>query len=98
MKKKIINKRVNGDSEELHALKGFKVLAVGNGTIGEGVDGVMYRTYKLLRGSSTYNTEEMARLIDGLITSCKEAGMTDAAIATPDEKRLLKERYGVDIG
>ena len=35
MKKKIINKRVNGDSEELHALKGFKVLAVGNGTIGE---------------------------------------------------------------
>ena len=25
MKKKIINKRVNGDSEELHALKGFKV-------------------------------------------------------------------------
>ena len=35
MKKKIINKRVNGDSEELHALKGFKVLAVGNGIIGE---------------------------------------------------------------
>ena len=35
MKKKIINKRVNGDSEELHALKGFKVLDVGNGTIGE---------------------------------------------------------------
>ena len=27
--------KVNGDSEELHALKGFKVLAVGNGTIGE---------------------------------------------------------------
>lgn len=35
MKKKIINKRVNGDSEELHALKCFKVLAVDNGTIGE---------------------------------------------------------------
>ena len=27
--------KVNGDSEELHALKGFKVLAVGIGTIGE---------------------------------------------------------------
>lgn len=35
MKKKIVDKRINGDSEELHALKGFKVLAVGNGTIGE---------------------------------------------------------------
>lgn len=35
MEKKIVNKRINGDSEELHALKGFKVLAVGNGTIGD---------------------------------------------------------------
>lgn len=64
----------------------------------EGNDGVMYRTYKLLRGSSTYNSEEMARLINGLIGCCKDAGIPDAEIATPDEKRLLKERYGVDIG
>jgi hypothetical protein len=35
MKKNIVDKRINGDSEELHALKGFNVLAVGNGTIGE---------------------------------------------------------------
>ena len=64
----------------------------------EGKDGVMYRTYKLLRGSHTYDTAEMSRLIDGLITRCKEAGIPDTEIATPDEKRLLKERYGVDIG
>ena len=64
----------------------------------EGNDGVMYRTYKLLRGSSTYNTEEMARLISGLIEQCKEAGIPDAEIASPNEKRILKERYGVDIG
>lgn len=63
----------------------------------EGNDGVMYRTYKLLRGSHTYNTEEMARLIDGMITLCKEAGIPDAEIATPDEKRLLEERYGVTL-
>lgn len=35
MEKKIVNNRINGDSEELHALKGFKVLSVCNGTIGE---------------------------------------------------------------
>ena len=63
----------------------------------EGKDRVMYRTYKLLRGSHTYNTEEMSRLIDGMITMCKEAGIPDAEIATPDEKRLLKEKYGVEI-
>lgn len=64
----------------------------------EGNDGIMYRTYKLLRGSHTFNSVEMARLIDGLIGCCKDAGIPDAEIATPDEKRLLKERYGVDIG
>ncbi len=64
----------------------------------EGLDGVVYRTYKLLRGSHTYNTEEMARLIDGLISECKDAGIPDAEIASPDEKRILKERYGVDLG
>lgn len=64
----------------------------------EGNDGIMYRTYKLLRGSHSYNTEEMARLIDGAITQCKEAGIPDADIASPDEKRILKERYGVDFG
>lgn len=32
---KLNHEKVNGDSEELHALKGFKVLSVGNGTIGE---------------------------------------------------------------
>ena len=63
----------------------------------EGNDGIMYRTYKLLRGSHTFNTEEMARLIDGLIEGCKDAGIPDAEIATPDEKRLLKERYGVEL-
>ncbi|MCI6464732.1 MAG: hypothetical protein MSA90_04610 [Faecalicatena sp.] len=63
-----------------------------------GKDGIIYRTYRLLRGSHTYNTEEMARLIDGLITLCKDAGISDSEIATPDERRILKERYGVEIG
>lgn len=63
----------------------------------EGNDGITYRTYKLLRGSHTYNSEEMARLIDGLVISCKEAGIPDFEIATPDEKRILKEKYGVKL-
>lgn len=60
-------------------------------------DGKMYRTYVLIRGSSMYNTEEMARLINGLISECKDAGMSDAEIATPNEKRLLKEKYNVNL-
>lgn len=60
-------------------------------------DGKPYRTHILMRGSSSFNTEEMARLIDGLITECKEAKIPDREIATPDERRLLKEKYGVDL-
>ena len=60
-------------------------------------DGSIKRKYRLLRGSHTYNTEEMSRLISGIITMCKEAGIPDAEIATPDEKRMLEERYGVKL-
>lgn len=63
-----------------------------------GNDGVMYRTYRLLRGSRTYDTKEMSRLIDGLITCCKEAGIPETEIASPNEKEILKERYGVNFG
>lgn len=63
----------------------------------EGNDGVMYRTYQMLRGSHTYNTEEMSRLISGIISECKAAGIPDAQIATPDEKAQLKEKYGVEL-
>ena len=52
----------------------------------------------MLRGSHTYNTEEMSKLIDGLIAECRNVGIPDAEIASPEEKRLLKERYGVDLG
>lgn len=50
------------------------------------------------RGSHEYDTAEMARLIDGLIVSCREAGIPETEIASPSEKEILKERYGVNFG
>lgn len=47
------------------------------------------RVYLLLRGSSTYNTEEMARLISGLIEECRYSGIPDSEIMTPFEKQKL---------
>lgn len=40
-----------------------------------GNDGTQYRAYMLMRGSSTYNTEEFSRLVDGLIQECDDAGV-----------------------
>lgn len=55
-----------------------------------GRDGKMYRTYYLLRGSSTYDTEEMSRLIDGLVDECKDAGIETLP---PDELERMMKAY-----
>lgn len=55
-----------------------------------GHDGQIYRTYMLLRGSSTYDSKEMARLIDGLVEECKAQGIETM---TPAELARL-EGYG----
>ena len=51
----------------------------------EGKDGKMYRTYMMLRGSSTYDTAEFSRLLDGLMSECDEVG-----IHTDKERGLLE--------
>ncbi len=53
------------------------------------------RVYLLLRSSSTYNTEEMTRLISGLIEECRYSGIPDSEIMTPFEKQKLYEQYGI---
>lgn len=58
-------------------------------------DGEIKRVYILLRGSSTYNTEEMARLISGLIEDCRDSEIPDSEIMTPFEKQKLYEQYGI---
>ncbi len=42
-------------------------------------------------GSSTYDTTEMARLIDGVVSECKEA---DIETLPPQELALLKQEWG----
>jgi len=42
-------------------------------------------------GSSTYDTAEMARLIDGVVSECKEVGINTL---TPAELALLKQEWG----
>lgn len=40
-----------------------------------GKDGNNYRTYLLLRGSSTYDSSEMSRLVNGMLDEAKELGI-----------------------
>ena len=56
------------DESETYHLKPTSQVKPGKG-------GKMYRTYMMLKGSREYDTKEMARLIDGLVKECKEAGI-----------------------
>ena len=53
-----------------------------------GKDGDTYRTWLLLRGSSTYDTAEFSRLLDGLLSECADAGVE---VLTERERSLLDD-------
>ena len=71
------------DEAETYHLKPTSQVKPGKG-------GKMYRTYMMLRGSSDYDTKEMSRLIDGLVSECKEAGIETLP---PAELERMMENY-----
>lgn len=53
-------------------------------------NGKLYRVYIVMRGSHTYDSAEMAHLIDGTIEDAKELGVETA---TPDELAKMKSLW-----
>lgn len=53
-------------------------------------DGSRFRTYLMLRGSSTYDTAEMSALINGLVEECKDLGIETM---TPQELERMMSLY-----
>lgn len=55
-------------------------------------DGKLYRVYYVMRGSHTYDSKEMSRLIDGAVWECKELGIETLP---PDEiERIVSLWHG----
>ena len=76
------------DAAEKKALEAETYHIKPTSQVKEGFDGSMWRGYLLLRGSSTYNTQEMTRLIDGLFECCREIGID----VTSEEERAFWTR------
>ncbi len=55
------------------------------------VNGKNFTHIKVFMGSSEYDTKEMAILIDGIVSECKELNI---CTMTPKEIEQLKERWG----
>lgn len=57
--------------------------------------GKVFRVNLVMRGSHTYDTDEMSKLIDGTVYEAKELGIETM---TPNQISEMKERWGVKIG
>ncbi|MCB7306154.1 hypothetical protein NE683_12185 [Bariatricus massiliensis] len=82
---------VKPDAVERMATEWRAVKVLGEITVGS-MTGVQLQCYY---GSHTYDTEEMSRLIDGVVTECRELGIETLP---PDELKRMKEQWGVEIG
>lgn len=72
------------ESETFHVKPSSQVI--------EGNDGVMYRTYTILRGSSDYDTSEMTVLLNDLIDEAKRQGIDTATPAELERMRQYDEQ------
>lgn len=54
--------------------------------------GRVFRVNLVMRGSHTYNTKEMSRLIEGTVQEAKAIGIETA---TPEEIRRMEEKWGM---
>lgn len=59
-------------------------------------DGKLYRVYRVMRGSSTYDSKEMSILIDGVVSEAKELGIETMP---PEElERMINSWQPKDCG
>lgn len=76
------------DDIEWRKLEGIHVRPTGSRKVLD--DGKLYHVYLVMRGSHTYDTAEMAHLIEGTISEAKELGIETA---TPDEQERMLQLW-----
>jgi hypothetical protein len=77
------------DNIEVNKLEGVHLKATSKTQVLD--NGDLNRVYIVMRGSHTYNTVEMARLIDGVISEAKELGIETITVT---EKDKMLEQWG----
>ena len=77
------------DSIDVNKLEGVHLKATSKTQVLD--NGDLNRVYIVMRGSHTYNTTEMARLIDGVISEAKQL---DIEVISEPEKAKMLEQWG----
>lgn len=66
------------------------------------LNGIVYRVYINMRHTGKndiddgYDSKEFSTLIDGTISEARELGIPESEIMSTNEKRMLKQMYGVE--
>ena len=68
------------ESDTVHLKQTSKVLS--------GNDGITYRAWVMMRGSSTYTVSEMAVLVSGIVEEARQLGIE---VLTPDELERMRQ-------
>ena len=58
----------------------------------EGNDGITYRAWVMMRGSSDYNSSEMAILVSGIVQEAQQLGIETLTPRELEEMRLLEKQ------
>ena len=81
------------DKVDVNKLEGVHLKATSKTQVLD--NGDLNRVYIVMRGSHTYNTVEMARLIDGVISEAKELGIETITVTERDN---MLEQWGKAYG
>lgn len=58
----------------------------------EGNNGITYRAYVMLRGSSTYTVSEMSVLVSGIVQEAKQLGIETLTPSELEQMRMLEQQ------
>lgn len=86
-----------GSDEDYEHLKAvFRIVNKRGDTVLTTPKGKVLRLHQLqcYKGSSLYNTLEMSRLIDGIVSDARELGVD---VRTPDEIERMKQQWHVNV-
>ena len=61
----------------------------------EGKNGKMFRAYRLIKGSSRYDSKEFSTLLDGAVEECRDMGLE---VLPPEEIARMEAEYAKHYG
>lgn len=81
------------EKAEQEVLRSMKYHLKPTSQVRSGAEGVLYRTYVMLKGSHDMDTEEMSILVDGIVQEAQQLGIETLTPAELEAMRAYEEHH-----